>query len=151
VVGSIREILNIQTAEALQLAFLKYDEDLEGFLRPLDHVLDKNILSGDVPDILQHMTWVESWRNRVSKQLSIVTGFVEYAKSSRFALARGSGITDTVRDQYRKTLAGPFQALQVRLENLVDSIDSRVNMCKKKLGMEGSVEGVRNNTSRFAA
>jgi hypothetical protein len=41
--------------------------------------------------------------------------------------------------------------LQVRLENTVAAIDSRVNMCKKKLGLEGSVEGVRSNAGKFAA
>jgi hypothetical protein len=149
VVGSIREILKIETPEQLQLAFIQYEADLEDKLRPLENVLDKNILSPDVPDILQHMTWVESWRNRVARHLYVVSGFTEYAKSSRFALPVDRGTTETIRDQWKKTLCGPYQAMQARLENLIESIDSRVNLCKKKLGME--FDGEKQRSSRFAA
>lgn len=149
-VGSIREILNIKTSDELQEAFLKYEEDIDEDIRPLENALRKNILSPDVPDILQHMCWVETWRIRVAKQLYLASGFTEYAKSSRFSLPPGQA-TEFVRDQWKKTLSGPFQSLQVRLENTVAAIDSRVNMCKKKLGLEGSVEGVRSNAGKFAA
>jgi hypothetical protein len=149
-VGSIREILQIKTSDELQGAFIKYEEGLDKMLEGLERDLAKDILTPDVTDILKHMTHVESRRVVVAKQLYLVTGFTEYAKSSRFALPPGRGTTETVRDQWKKTLAGPFSALQIRLEHLIAGIDSRVNMCKKKLGLEGSVEGVRSN-SRFAA
>jgi hypothetical protein len=147
-VGSIREILKIETAEALQAAFAQLEVDMTAQLSNVDGALAKNILSPDVPDILQHMTYVECWRNRVAKYLYLVDGFVSYSKSSQFSLPVEKGTTETVREAYKKTLAGPYEAMQRRLDNLIDAIDSRVNMCKKKVGMEA--DGA-NNRSRFAA
>ena len=145
-VGSIREILKIETPEELQTAFGKLEQDLTERLKYVEQALDKNILSTDVQDIQQHMSYVESWRNKVGRYLYLVDGFVAYAKSSQFALPVEKGNTEAVRDAYKKLLAGPYEAMQRWLENLLDSIDSRVNLCKKKLGLEGSVEGVRANT-----
>jgi hypothetical protein len=147
-VGSIREILKIVTPEQLQAAFLQFETELWDRIKPLEAVLEKNIMSPDVPSTLQHMAYVESWRNRIARHLYLTDGFVSYAKSSQFALPVEKGTTEAVRDAWKKTLCGPFEAVQRRLENLIETIDSRVNMCKKKIGMESEGE---NNRSRFAA
>ena len=148
-VGSIREILKITTSEQLQAAFLQFETELWDRIKPLEAVLEKNIMSPDVPSTLQHMAYVESWRNRITRYLYLADGFVSYAKSSQFALPVEKGTTEAVRDAWKKTLCGPFEAVQRRLENLIETIDSRVNMCKKKVGMEDAVES--NRSSRFAA
>jgi hypothetical protein len=149
-VGSIREILKIETPEQLRAAFLQLEEDLKEKLDIIESLLEKDILSGDVPSIFNHMTYVESRRSAVGRYLYLVDGFVSYAKSSRFSLPAEKGvITEAVREAYKKTLAGPFEAMQRRLENIIDNIDSRVNMCKKKLGVEFGEEKLRN--AKFAA
>lgn len=107
-------------------------------------------MSPDVPSTFQHMAFVEAWRNRVARYLYLVDGFVSYSKSSQFSLPVEKGTTEAVRDAWKKTLCGPFEAVQRRLENLIESIDSRVNMCKKKVGMEEVVGGPASR-SRFAA
>jgi len=145
-VGNIRDVLKIKTPEDMYKAFHHFEIELDQHLIPLDELLDKNILSGDVTDMEGHMAAVECWRNRASKYLYLADAFVEYAKSQRFAL--GGNVTDAMRRQYEKTLSGPCVALQRRLENLIDNIDSRVNLCKKRMGVETSVGGVRMNTNR---
>lgn len=149
-VGSIREILKIVTPEQLQAAFSQFEGELAERVKPLDAVLEKNIMSPDVPSTFQHMAFVEAWRNRVARYLYLVDGFVSYSKSSQFSLPVEKGTTEAVRDAWKKTLCGPFEAVQRRLENLIESIDSRVNMCKKKVGMEEVVGGPASR-SRFAA
>ena len=147
-VGSIREILKIETPDKLRAAFVQLECDLEEKLDIIEAALERNILSPDVPDTMVHMSYIESWRNRIARYLYLVDGFVNYAKSSQFALPAEKGVTEAVRDAYKKSLCGSYEAMQRRLENLIDGIDSRVNMCKKKLGMEFDGE---KNRSRFAA
>lgn len=147
-VGSIREILKIKKPESLAAAFEQLEQDMEERLKGLENELDKNILSSDVIDTMKHMTWVESWRNKVSRYQYLVSGFVEYSKSSQFSMPAEKGVTEAVRDAWKKSLSGPYVALQSRLDNLIESIDSRVNVCKKVLGTE--MDGEKNR-SRFAA
>ena len=142
-VGSIREILKIETPDKLRAAFIQLEQDLEEKLCLIEGALERNILSPDVPDIMQHMAYVESWRSRIGRYLYLVDGFVSYAKSSQFALPASKGVTEIVRESYKKSLSGPFEAMQRRLDNLIDGVDSRVNMCKKKVGMETEVAGKR--------
>jgi len=66
-VGSIREILKIVTPEQLQAAFAQFEGELAERVKPLDAVLEKNIMSPDVPSTFQHMAFVEAWRNRVAR------------------------------------------------------------------------------------
>jgi hypothetical protein len=136
VIGSIREILKIQTVEDLGAAFLQFDSELDRFLEPLYKALDMNIMSSEVQDIVAHMAYVEKFRGRVTRYFSLAAAFTDYAKSSIFIQPTAKGVTEFVRDAHRRSLAGPFQALSERLEHLIDSIDSRVNLCKKITGME---------------
>jgi hypothetical protein len=140
-VGSVRELLQIKTPEDLQAAFVEFEEGLEGELAELKNVLDQNILSTDRVASAEHAGYVESYRDQVSRYLYLAAGFVEHAKSSDFLLPSGPGVTDSVRDAWKRKMAGPWVALQLRLEHLIDSIDSRVNLVKKSL--ETEVRGER--------
>ena len=138
-IGSIREILDIKTVEDMQLALQAFDKELEDRLAPLCSELDKNIFSQDVSSVSLHMGEVESWRARVVRYLSLATGFVQHAKSSGFLPMKDKATSELDRDAFQRKLAGGFTAWQVRLEGIVDCIDSRVNLAKKFLGIE--IEG----------
>jgi hypothetical protein len=142
-VGSIREILGIHTPQALDQAFCQFEAELTEALEPIQRELDKNLMSGEIIDQMEHMCWIESWRDRTVRYLYLTTGFVEHAKSDQFTLPYEKGVTDAVRDAHKKSLAGPFVSMQGRLEGLIDSIDSRVNLCKKTLNIEGDGERIR--------
>jgi len=145
-IGNIREILKISTAEEFLTALKQYDGDLEEPFEIIESMLDKNVMSTDVTDIEIHMALVESWRSRFSKYFSFAKGFVEHSKSSAFLMAKIKGVsTDTDRDAHRRSLSAGAEALSTRLEGTIDCIDSRVNLCKKLLGFESSTEGVRSN------
>jgi hypothetical protein len=139
-VGSVRELLQIKTPEDLQAAFIEFEAGLDGVLSELQNVLDQNILSTDRVDSAEHAGYVESYRDQVSRYLYLAAGFVEHAKSSDFLLPAEKGITESVRDAWRRKMAGPWTALQLRLEHLIDSIDSRVNLVKKSLETESRGE-----------
>ena len=135
-ISSVREILKITTVDSMKAAFDTYESELDQALTPLIEKLNQNVLSTDVTSIQTHMGFVESWRERLVKHLSLTTGFVEHAKSSVFLPAKDKSITELDREAARRTLTGGFAALQVRLDGLISCVDSRVNLCKKLMGIE---------------
>lgn len=142
---NIRDILGLKTPEDVLKTGLDYSDDLKRHLEPLEKLLAKSILHGDPAKLEQHMAEVESWRDRVARQLYIVSAVVEYGKSNRFALGQGKGVTESIRDGYRRSFLWPWTAAEEYLGHLIDSIDSRVNLCKKKLYMElEAVKVIRN-------
>ena len=140
--NTIAQAHNLLTEDALRQALLDYENDLVRELAPLEDQLVRNIITGAPGDIMQHMGYVETWRDRVSRFLMVTSACVEHAKSDHFELppctVDGKFIkaTEVRREAYQRRLAGGWVALKGRLENLLDSIDSRVNLCKKVLGID---------------
>lgn len=148
---SIKEVFNIMTVEALNAARDQFENELQTKLNPLFTALEKNILSSDVASIEQHMAYIESWRARLVRYHALASAFTDHAKDSTFLAAKMSGgdgngvvgldvkvikIPEIERDAFRRKLSGGFAALQVYLEGMIDSVDSRVNLAKKILGIE---------------
>lgn len=138
----VSDIFKINTVEALNAARDQFEQELDTKTSPLVDKLDQNILSSDVASIEQHMTYVESWRARLVRYHSLASAFTDHAKDSTFLAAKSSDevntkrIPEIERDAYRRKISGGFAALQVRLEGLIDCVDSRVNIAKKILGIE---------------
>lgn len=137
-INTVAEALNIRTEDDLRHALLELDHDIEQEISLLTNTLAKNPVSSDVSSIFNHMGFVESWRSRIGRFHMVVSALVAHAKSDEFEIvpAPGIKITEVKREMHIKRLSGGFSAWQVRLENLLDDIDSRVNLCKKILGVE---------------
>lgn len=138
---SIREIFKINTVEELNAARDQFEQEINTKIQPLVDKLNQNILSSDVVSIEQHMAYVESWRARLVRYHALASAFTDHAKDSTFLAAKSSDenakrIPEIERDAFRRKLSGGFAALQDYLEGLIDSIDSRVNLSKKVLGIE---------------
>lgn len=147
---SIKQIFSIKTVVELEAARDQFEEELSVKLQPLLGKLESNILSSDVASIEQHMAYVESWRARLVRYHSFASAFTDHAKDSTFLASKlaesGEKIVKTPeieRDAYRRKLAGGFSALLVYLEGLIDSVDSRVNISKKVLGIEADAPRTR--------
>lgn len=138
---SIREIFKIDSVESLNAARDQFETEIEIKLQPLVDKLEQNILSSDVVSIEQHMAYVESWRARLVRYHALASGFTDHAKDSTFLTAKladetSKRVPEIERDAYRRKLSGGFSALQSYIEGMIDSVDSRVNLCKKVLGIE---------------
>jgi hypothetical protein len=140
-VETINEALSISSVEGIRDACKEFDSQFTERLMPLQKLLDQNILSTDVVSIELHMCEVESWRDRVVRYMSLATALAERAKSSAFLPAKSKELTEIDRDAFRRGLSAGFVAWKERLEGLIDCVDSRVNLCKKKLYVEA--EGFR--------
>lgn len=135
-INSVVEILRINTETELFKAMSEFEVALQDNLKPLRTKLATQLLTQEVPQLEMHMTYVESWRDRVAQYLSFASTFVEHGKSTFFLLPNGKGVTTPDRDAYTKKMTAGFIGLRDDLEQMVKSIDSRVNLCKKLLGIE---------------
>lgn len=142
-VNSIVDILKIRTEKDLHDALGDFENAVEQTLKPLTDRLRQQVLSQEVQQLELHMTFVESWRDRTAKALMLATAFEQHGKSHHFLLAGGKNITTTDREAYQKSIVAGASAICVYLEQLLRSLDSRVNLCKKLLGNEA--EGALNN------
>jgi hypothetical protein len=144
---SIAEILDIKSEQDFKNAVNEYEHAMEITFKPLQDKLAQQVLTTEVQQLELHMTYVESWRDRAAKALMLATAFENHGKSRWFLLAGGKGITATDREAYQKDLTSSAGAQVVYFEELLRSIDSRVNICKKVLGNEsqGAI-----NTRRFS-
>ena len=134
--NNIREILALKTVEDMENALRSFDEKVIERLKPLDELLDTNILSSDIVSIQLHMTVVESFRARVVRLLAFAAGFVQHAKDSTFLPEKSKERSELDREAFQRHIAAGFIAWQTQLEGYVDCIDSRVNLAKKLLGLE---------------
>lgn len=142
-VSSIVEILGLKTEADFKSAFGDFETAVTTTFKPLEDRLRQQVLTSEVQQIELHMTFVESWRDRAAKALMIASAFENHGRSHWFLLAGGKGITATDREAYQKSITAGAAALCVYFEQLLKSVDSRVNLCKKLLGNEA--EG---NTNR---
>ena len=146
-VSSIVEILKIRTEKDFHEAISEFETTIEQNLKPLTDKLRQQVLTSEVQQLEMHMTFVESWRDRVAKALMFASAFEQHGKSHWFLLPGGKNITSTDREAYQKSMTAGASAYSVYLEQLLKSVDSRVNLCKKLLGneAEGNV-----NSRRFS-
>jgi hypothetical protein len=135
-INTIRAILEITKEVDLKNGFGEFEDEINASLHPLINLLGQDVRSTEVTSILDHMTGVEKWRERCVRYLSLATAFHGHAKSDHFIVAKIKGQTEFDRAAYQKKLTCAFQGLEVYLDGLISSLDSRVNICKKLLGLE---------------
>lgn len=146
-VNSIVEILGIKAEKEFIQAVGEFENTIALTFKPLIDRLQQQVLTSEVQQLEIHMTFVESWRDRTAKALMLSSAFENHGKSHYFLLPGGKGITATDKEAYQKSVTTGAAALVIYFEQLLRSIDSRVNLCKKLLGNEA--EGSVNNR-RFA-
>jgi|SRR5271166_1662136 len=142
-VNTIVEILKIKTEADFISSVGDFEGTIELTFRPLTDKLRQQVLTSEVQQLELHMTFVESWRDRVAKGLMIASAFEQHGKSHYFLLPGGKNVTTTDREAYQKSITAGAAALCVYFEQLLRSVDSRVNLCKKLLGNEET--GAQNN------
>ena len=146
-VGSIVEILKIHNEKEFHDAMSEFEGTIEQTLKPLTDKLRQQVLTSEVQQLEMHMTFVESWRDRVAKCLMFATAFEQHGKSHWFLLPGGKNVTATDREAYQKSITAGASAKCIYLEQLLRAVDSRVNICKILLRneMESTI-----NTRRFS-
>lgn len=146
-VNSIVDILKIKTEADFIHAVGEFEGTVELTFKPLTDKLRQQVLTSEVQQLELHMTFVESWRDRTAKALMIAEAFENHGRSHHFLMPGGKNITSTDREAYQKSITAGAAALCVYFEQLLKSVDSRVNLCKILLRneMEGST-----NTRRFS-
>ena len=82
-----------------------------------------------------------------AKQPYVVSGFTTRRQVQPILAPRGARHYEVIRDQWKTHSVAPINPCMLVFENLIDSIDSGVHMCRKRLGMEFDGE---NGRSRFA-
>ncbi len=140
-VSRVTQILKILKEADLMTEMGKFEDAIYEAGDPLLRLLRLDVRSNDVANLLDHMTSVERWRERTTRWFGLATCFVSHCKSDHFIVKREKGISDFDREAYQKRLLAGFLGLETWLEGLVKSVDSRVNLCKKLLGLE---EGTNN-------
>ena len=140
-VSRVTQILKILKEADLMTEMGKFEDAIYEAGDPLLKLLRLDVRSTDVISLLDHMTEVERWRERVGRWHALAETFVQHCKSDHFIVKREKGISDFDREAYQKRLLAGFLGLETWLEGLVKSVDSRVNLCKKLLGLE---EGTNN-------
>ena len=144
-VSRVQHILAITKEEDMLRELGKFEDAIYEAGAPLINLLRLDIRSTDVVSILDHMTEVERWRERVCRWYALARCFVEHCKSDHFIVRRDKGVTEFDRTAYQKRLSAGFIGIETWLDGLIESIDSRVNLAKKLVGIEegGSRAGGR--------
>jgi hypothetical protein len=135
-VSKVQQILALVKEEDLVREMGKFEDAIYEAGAPLLRLLAQDVRSTDVVSLLDHMTEVERWRERTSRWHALAKCFLEHCKSDHFIVIRTKGVTDFERTAYQKRLSAGFAGLETWLEGVVDSIDSRVNLCKKLAGLD---------------
>lgn len=138
-VSRVAHILDIKDRDRLLTEMKKFEDSVYERVYPLRVLLTKDIHTSGVASIQNHMSEVERWRETVLRFASLAKTFVSHCKGDHF-IKREAGMKLTLfeKEAYQKELLAPFIGLEYWLEGLVDSIDSRVNMCKVILRLDES-------------
>lgn len=131
-------ILQITTEEQMFSEFEGFESAIEITIEPLRKRLETSVMGQSNAQLMAHMVYVEAWRDKVGRFFSLTYMFVEHCKSSIFSPVRSESgkITQADREAYQKRLSAGFTSVLKDLETLIDSIDSRVNVCKKLMDFE---------------
>lgn len=135
-IGTIAQILKITKEEDLISEFEAFESSLHTELIELRSKLSQSILSTEAGHIQQHMAYVEAWRDRVTKYNALATAFAEHAKSSYFLLPTSKEVKTIEKEAHQKKLLAGFIGLRTYTEELIKSVDSRVNIAKVLLRVE---------------
>jgi len=127
----IKHVLRITAPNQFLEIFESFEDQIEAVMEPLCELLNKVIMSREVTQLDLHAAEVDSYRQRVSRYLSLTVAFVEHGKSSRFIMKKTKGYAEFDREAHKRSMTAGFVALQVRLECMLTDIDFRVNNCKK--------------------
>jgi hypothetical protein len=132
----IAHIIAIHSPAQFLALFADFERQIEAKLVPLKSYLRKVIMTTEVTQLELHAAHVERWRSDCTRFLSLASAFVEHGKSSHFMDLKirqdgGRKMTDGARDAYKRSMTAGYAALVMRLDGLIDDIDSRVNLCKK--------------------
>lgn len=139
-ISSVREIREVNDEVKLLEMEQQFHRDLDDTLEPLLDLLDRNIRTSPAETDM-HVFLVERWRGKLVRYLSLATAFVEHSKSESFLRKKEKGITDTDREAHKRQVSAGFVAQAILLEGLITCVDSRVNLCKKLVGIE--VDGAK--------
>jgi hypothetical protein len=140
-ISTIRQILEIVKECDLKKEFGEFEDSVNTTLQPLITLLEKDVRTTEVSNLLDHMTAVERWRERTVRFLALATAFHSHCRSDHFIVAKTKGQTEFDRTSYQKRLTAGFNGIEIYLDGLISSLDSRVNVCKRILGIE---EGNKN-------
>ena len=146
-VSTIRQILEITKEADLKDQFGEFEDGVNTELHLLIQLLNKDVRTTEVASILDHMTAVERWREKVVRYLSLACAFHGHAKSDHFIVSKTKGQTEFDRNAYQKKLTCAFNGIEVYLEGLLYSLDSRVNVTKKLLGAEETNYNVKSRSN----
>jgi hypothetical protein len=135
-INAIAQILKITKEEDLLTEFEAFETSLHTQLIELETKLSQSILSTEVTSVQSHMCLVESWRDRVTKYNMLTTSFVDHCKSTYFLLPDGKNVRAIEKEAHQKKLQAGFVGLKAYTEELIKSVDSRVNLCKVVLRAE---------------
>lgn len=151
--GKISQILAMTKEDELLSEIGKFEDALIDELEPLRAELAKDLRTNEVAQIQDHMTYIESWRERVCRYFSLSVTYVSHCKSDHFILPKEKGKTEFDREAYQKRLLAGFLGIQAWLEGILDSIDSRVNEAKLLLRFDepGNFGGRRHEPMRRPA
>lgn len=142
-IRSVADVLGIRTEVDLRANIEEFSQVIDTNLKPLTDALGKQVLTNEVSQLELHMTYVESWRDRVARTLMLATALLNHGKGHRFLLPGGKNITTTDREAYMKDLTCGAISFVDYLAETLKSIDSRVNLCKILLRSE--VESGKNS------
>jgi hypothetical protein len=135
-VNSIAQVLKITKEETLFKEFEELETAYATKIQPLRVMLRSNPLTTDAGQIQNHMCEVGKWRDLIGKYNALMTSFVSHIKGSDFLLAKGPNVGVLEKEAYQKKLLAGFVGLAADTEQLIKSIDSRVNECKILLRVE---------------
>lgn len=137
-ISRVQQILKITKEDELITELGKFEDAIYSAGAPLIKLLSQDVRQSEVSNLLDHLTSVEKWRDRVCRWHSLARCFEEHTKSDHFTIRRTDGckITEFDRLSYQKKLSAGFIGLEVYLEQMIRSIDSRTNLCKKLAGLD---------------
>lgn len=145
-VSRVTQILKILKEADLMTEMGKFEDAIYEAGDPLLKLLRLDVRSTDVISLLDHMTEVERWRERVGRWHALAETFVQHCKSDHFLVKKDKAVGVLDREAYQKRLTAGFVGLSLWLEGILDSVDSRVNLCKKLAGLDDHGE----RSSRFS-
>lgn len=130
------QAIAIKTKEELLQEFAVLEQELDTDLAPLREKLAESTVGKSNAQLIAHMQFVESWRDRVSRYFGLAVTLSKHSSSAAFSTSvEGRGIA-AANEAYRRQLSAGFDGIREELDKLVDSIDSRVNACKKLLDID---------------
>jgi len=139
-ISQIRQILAITKESSLFEEMEAFEKSIDDKFAEVEDLLEIDVRSAEEITLQNYMSKVESFRQTAVRAFALAACFLEHAKSPYFALGVG---TEFERKSKQYQLIAPFTGLNIRLEGLVKSIDSKVNLCKVFLRVDN--EGMRSH------